>query len=68
VSEAARKITVQLPGDLIDKAMASTGQSLTATVRKGLEVLAASRAYAELRKLRGKVRLNLELKESRKDR
>jgi hypothetical protein len=51
----ARKITVEVPADLLRRAQDATEQGVTETVRRGLERIAADRAYAELRKLRGKV-------------
>ena len=63
-----RKITLELPDDLLRKAQESTGEGVTATVRRGLELLAASTAYTELQKFRGKVKFSIKLKELRKDR
>jgi hypothetical protein len=63
-----RKITLELSEDLLRKAQKSTGEGVTATVRRGLELLAASTAYAELRKLRGRVKFSIKLKELRDDR
>lgn len=63
-----RKITLEIPQDLLRKAQRSTGEGVTATVRRGLELLAASTAYEELRKLRGRVKFSVKLKELRKDR
>ena len=60
-----RKITLELPADLLRKAQQSTGEGVTATVRRGLELLAAATAYTELRKLRGKVNFSIKLKELR---
>jgi hypothetical protein len=65
---AARKVTVELPADLLHKAQESTGQGVTATIRQGLELVAAGRAYAELRKLKGKVRFSIDWRELREDR
>jgi len=62
-----RKITLELPEDLLRKAQRCTGEGLTATVRRGLELLAASTAYTELHKLRGKVKFSIELKQLRND-
>ena len=64
---ASRKITLEIPEDLLRKAQESTGDGVTATVRRGLELLAASTAYTELRKLRGKVKFSIKLKELRID-
>jgi len=63
-----RKITLEIPQDLLRKAQRSTGEGVTATVRRGLELLAASTAYEELRRLRGRVKFSIKLRELRKDR
>jgi hypothetical protein len=64
----ARKITVELPADLLHRAQESTGQGITATIRQGLELVAAGRAYEELRRLKGKVRFSIDWQELRQDR
>ena len=64
----ARKITVEVPEDLLDRAVEASGEGITATVRRGLELVAAGRAYEALRSLRGKVRLNIDLESLREDR
>lgn len=53
--DSARKITVEIPADLLDKAQRASGTGITQTVRTGLQILAASETYAKLRELRGKV-------------
>lgn len=66
--ETARKITVEIPPELLERAQKATGAGITQTVRTGLQLVAASQAYAELRQLRGKVRFSrtsAELKEDR---
>jgi hypothetical protein len=65
---AARKITVQLPADLLRKAQRSTGEGVTATIRRGLELVAAERAQEALRGLRGKVAFSIDWKKLRSDR
>jgi hypothetical protein len=62
-----RKITVHIPEDLLQKALDSSGKGLTATVRQGLELVAAGRAYKQLQRLRGKVRFSVNLKALRED-
>ena len=42
----ARKITVEVPAELLRKAQEASGAGITQTVRTGLELIAASRAYA----------------------
>jgi len=66
--DAARKITVLLPADLLERAQRSSGTSLTATIRKGLELVAAGAAYDELCRMRGKVALSLDWRALRRDR
>jgi hypothetical protein len=57
-----RKITVHVPEELMRKALESSGKGLTATVRQGLELVAAGGAYRQLRRLRGKVRFSIDLR------
>lgn len=64
----ARKVTVELREALLQKAQRSTGKGITATIRQGLELVAAGRAYDKLRKLRGKVEFSIDLKSLREDR
>lgn len=63
-----RKITVEISADLIERALRATGEGVTATVRQGLEMVAAGRAYDDIKALRGKVRLSLDLERLREDR
>lgn len=65
---AQKKVTVYLPTDLLERALASTDGNITETIRKGLELMAASQAYDSLRRLRGRVSLSLDTKELRRDR
>jgi hypothetical protein len=52
----ARKVTVEIPESLLEKAQEASGTGITQTIRTGLQLLAASRAYDRLLQLRGKVR------------
>ncbi len=54
----ARKITVEVPVDLLEKAQQASGAGVTQTVRAGLQLIAAAQTFAELRRLRGKVRFS----------
>lgn len=63
-----RKVTVELPADLLRRAQRSTGLGVTGTIRQGLELVAARRAYEGLRKLRGRVIFSVRLENLRKDR
>src|SRR5689334_5535078 len=62
VSCAARKITVNIPEALLKKAQQHSRAGVTATVRQGLELLAAGDAYEQLGQLRGKVKFSVDLK------
>ncbi len=63
-----RKITEEVPQELHQPARTASGAGITGTVRRGLELVAAGRAYDELRKLRGKIRLGIDLEALREDR
>jgi hypothetical protein len=56
--ESARKITVEVPAALLEKAQRASGRGITQTVRNGLELLAASQAYERMRQFRGKIRFS----------
>jgi hypothetical protein len=64
----ARKITIEIPEALLEKAQQATGSGVTQTVRTGLQLVAASQAYARLRELRGKVHFSRTLEELKADR
>jgi hypothetical protein len=65
---SARKITVEVPIELLQRAQRASGAGVTQTVRAGLQLLAASEAYAQLRAYRGKVRLSRTAAELKTDR
>jgi Arc/MetJ-type ribon-helix-helix transcriptional regulator len=64
----AKKITVHVPESLLAEAQRSTGQGITETIRRGLQLVAASEAYKKLRALRGKVSITLDIESLREDR
>jgi len=66
--ETARKITVEIPNELLHKAQQASGAGITQTVRTGLQLLAASQAYDRLLQLRGKVRFSRTFEELKEDR
>ncbi len=65
---ATTKVTIEVPAELLRRARRSSGEGITATVRRGLELVAARKAYEGLRRLRGTVHLSLDLEALRKDR
>jgi hypothetical protein len=68
IMDTARKITVEVPMELLERAQEASGTGVTQTVRTGLQLVAASRTYASLRKLRGKVRFSRTVAELKADR
>ncbi len=64
----ARKITVELPEDLLEKAQRASGAGITQTIRTGLQLVAASGAYARLLQMQGKVRFSKTVAELKADR
>ena len=66
--KSERKITVHVRSDLLDKAQKAARAGVSETVRKGLELLAASEAYDGLLKMQGKVKFSVDLSELRRDR
>ncbi len=63
-----KKITLFVPEELLLRAQKQAGGGISDTVRKGLELLAASNAYHKLKSLRGKLKLKIDIEELRRDR
>ena len=61
----ARRITANLPKNLLEDAMEVTGKGITDTLIEGLQRLCRIRAYEKAMALRGKIRLKIDLQESR---
>jgi hypothetical protein len=57
-----------LDKDLLRRAQGRTRQGVSATIRHGLELVAASDVYDKIRTLRGKVRVSIDLDALREDR
>lgn len=60
-----RKITVNVPADVLDEATRVTGRGVTATVIEGLEELRKKGMRTALRRLKGRVRFSPDLDETR---
>jgi hypothetical protein len=65
---STQKVTVHLDRDLLRRAQKRTGEGVSATIRHGLELVAASDVYDKIRALRGKMRLSIDLAKLREDR
>jgi len=57
----ARRVTANLPGDLLDTARKITGKGITETIIEGLEEVKRRRFYERALALQGKVRLKVDL-------
>ena len=66
VGDRLRKITVSVPAEVLENATRATGRGVTLTVIEGLRELERGARRSSLRALRGKVRLELDLEETRR--
>jgi len=64
----SQKITVEVPADLLEQAQRATGEGITSTVRRGLELVTRAEAYERLREQRGKLKLSRPWRELKHDR
>jgi hypothetical protein len=62
-----KKLTVEVPADLLARATTASGEGVTTTVRRGLELVAVGGAYGRLRRFRGKVKFGVKISELRLD-
>ena len=63
-----RRITANLPADLLDQAMKATGRGITETLIAGLERLRRADAYRKAMTLKGRIQLAVDLDTSRERR
>lgn len=63
-----RKITVDVPEDLLERVQEFTGAGVTETVRTALKQLDSQRAQREMLKLRGKIKFSMTWQEMKYDR
>ena len=63
-----RRITANLPEQLLEDAMEVTGKGITETLVEGLRLVRRARAYEKAMALRGKVNLAIDLDVSRERR
>ena len=62
---AVKRITANLPSNLLDEAMAVTGKGITETLIEGLTLVRQTRAYEKALRLKGKIELDIDLGASR---
>ena len=60
-----RRVTANLPDDLLEDAMDVTRKGITETLVAGLQLVRRTRAHRKAMALRGKVDLRIDLDESR---
>ena len=63
-----KKITIEVPEELLEKAMSQIQTNLTETIRQGLTLLAESSTYEKLKSFKGKGKFEFQwnaLKEER---
>lgn len=60
-----KRVTANLPEDVLRDAMAVTGEGITETIVAGLEQIRRSGAFATAMALKGKIKLKVDLERSR---
>ncbi|HEX5036000.1 MAG TPA: hypothetical protein VFX30_02445 [bacterium] len=61
IKNPARRITANLPEDLLEEALEATGQGITETLIQGLQLIRRSRAYEKGMALKGRLNLDLDI-------
>lgn len=65
VMTATKRVTANLPEELLAEAMEISGKGITETLVDGLRLLRRRRAYERAMALKGKLRLDIDLEVSR---
>jgi hypothetical protein len=63
-----RRVTANLPEEVLRDAMAVTGEGITETIVTGLRLVRRARAYERAMALKGRIRLDVDLATSRERR
>ena len=58
-----KKLTILIPEDLLRKATEATREGATPTVRRGLRLIAARKAYDRMQGVKGKVKFSVTSRE-----
>lgn len=61
IKDTVRRITANLPGNLLKEALGATGQGITETLIQGLQLVRRSRAYEKGMALKGRLTLDLDI-------
>jgi hypothetical protein len=62
---STRRVTANLPAELLDAAMEVTGRGITETLVEGLAQVQRRRFYERAQALRGKIKLDIDVDEVR---
>ena len=65
VMSSVKRVTANLPEDLLRQAMEVTGEGITETIVAGLDQIRRSGAYLTAMNLKGKIKLEIDLESSR---
>lgn len=63
-----KRISANLPAELLEDAMETTGRGITDTLTEGLELVRRTGAYRKAMRLKGKIELDLDMDVSRERR
>jgi hypothetical protein len=66
MATALKKVTINVPAEVLERARTITGRGITETIVEGLLELDRQRKRSALRALRGRVRLELDLEKTRR--
>ena len=66
MSAPLKKVTINIPAQILDRARTITGRGITETIVEGLLELDRQRKRSALRALRGRVRFQLDLEKTRR--
>lgn len=66
MASRVKKITLNVPADVLERAQEITGEGVTSTIVHALEELERQAKRSALRQLKGKVKLDLDLETTRR--
>ncbi len=66
MADAVKKVTVNVPSQILERARTITGRGVTETIVQGLIELDRQQRRSALRLLRGRVRFDLNLEKTRR--
>jgi hypothetical protein len=65
MNDKTRRVTANLPAQLLEEALEATGEGITGTLTEGLRLVRRTRAYPKAMALKGKLRLQVDLDAAR---